>query len=37
MNSAALRFIPAEKLEAEGYGDYLKLFKPGDRLSSNQK
>ncbi len=26
INSAALRFIPAEKLEAEGYGEYLKLF-----------
>jgi methionine-R-sulfoxide reductase/methionine-S-sulfoxide reductase len=31
MNSAALRFVPAEKLEAEGYGDYAKLFrKEGD-------
>jgi len=37
MNSAALRFIPAEKLEAEGYGDYVKLFRPGDHFSSNQK
>lgn len=26
MNSAALRFIPVEKLEAYGYGKYLKLF-----------
>ena len=26
MNSAALRFIPREHLEAEGYGEYLKLF-----------
>ena len=26
MNSASLRFIPVEELEAEGYGDYLKLF-----------
>ena len=26
MNSAALRFIPANKLEAEGYGEYLPLF-----------
>jgi methionine-R-sulfoxide reductase len=26
INSAAIRFIPVEKLEAEGYGDYLKLF-----------
>ena len=27
MNSAAMRFIPAAKLEAEGYGEYAKLFK----------
>ncbi len=26
MNSAALRFIPVGKLEAEGYGQYLPLF-----------
>ena len=26
MNSAALRFIPVEKLEEEGYGEYLSLF-----------
>jgi methionine-R-sulfoxide reductase len=26
INSAALRFIPVDKLEAEGYGDYRKLF-----------
>lgn len=26
INSAALRFIPVDKLEEEGYGDYLKLF-----------
>ena len=26
MNSAALRFIPREDLEKEGYGRYLKLF-----------
>ena len=26
INSAALRFIPVEKLEEEGYGEYLKLF-----------
>jgi methionine-R-sulfoxide reductase len=26
VNSAALRFIPLEKLEEEGYGDYLTLF-----------
>lgn len=26
INSAALRFIPKEKLEEEGYGEYLELF-----------
>lgn len=26
MNSAAMRFIPVEQLEEEGYGEYLKLF-----------
>jgi methionine-R-sulfoxide reductase len=26
MNSASLRFIPVEDLEAEGYGEYLELF-----------
>jgi methionine-R-sulfoxide reductase len=26
MNSAALRFIPVDRLEAEGYGEYLSLF-----------
>ena len=26
MNSAAMRFIPVERLEAEGYGQYLPLF-----------
>ncbi len=29
MNSAALRFIPVDKLEAEGYGKYVSLFKKG--------
>ncbi|MDP3428064.1 MAG: peptide-methionine (R)-S-oxide reductase, partial [Humidesulfovibrio sp.] len=27
MNSAALRFVPRENLEKEGYGQYLPLFK----------
>ena len=26
INSAALRFIPKEKLEEEGYGEFLELF-----------
>ena len=29
MNSAALRFIPVEELEKEGYAKYLNLFKTG--------
>jgi peptide methionine sulfoxide reductase msrA/msrB len=29
INSASLRFIPADKLEAEGYGEYAKLFNDG--------
>jgi methionine-R-sulfoxide reductase len=28
MNSAAMRFIPVSRLEGEGYGQYLALFKP---------
>jgi peptide methionine sulfoxide reductase MsrB len=31
MNSAALRFIPVDKLEAEGYGKYVGLFKKGEK------
>ena len=27
INSAALRFVPVERLEAEGYGQYLSLFR----------
>lgn len=26
MNSASMRFIPVERLEEEGYGEYLSLF-----------
>ena len=26
INSAALRFIPYDELEAEGYGEYRELF-----------
>ena len=26
INSAALRFVPADQLEAEGYGEYSQLF-----------
>ena len=30
MNSAALRFIPVERLEQEGYDQYLRLFRSGE-------
>jgi len=30
LNSAALRFIPLDDLEAEGYGAYRNLFKDAD-------
>jgi peptide methionine sulfoxide reductase MsrB len=36
MNSAALRFIPVEKLEEEGYGQYLRLFQQ-ESSSEDQK
>ena len=31
MNSAALRFIPVDRLEAEGFGPYRKLFAPPEK------
>ena len=31
MNSASLRFIPVSKLEAEGYGEFVKLFEEEGR------
>jgi peptide-methionine (R)-S-oxide reductase len=34
INSAALRFIPADDLEREGYGAYRKLFEPKDSTGS---
>jgi peptide methionine sulfoxide reductase msrA/msrB len=27
INSASLRFIPKEKMEEEGYGEYMRLLK----------
>jgi len=38
MNSAALRFIPAEELEQAGYGHYLSLFQKssGDAKSTEK-
>jgi methionine-R-sulfoxide reductase len=31
MNSAALRFIPVERLEQEGYGKYMPLFQSAQK------
>ena len=36
MNSAALRFIPADKLEAGGYGQYAALFQKGSQKVSQK-
>jgi len=37
MNSAALRFIPVEQLEAEGYGQYLSLFQDQTREKADKE
>ncbi len=37
INSAALRFIPVNKLKAEGYGQYLSLFQPQQPQQSTQQ
>jgi peptide-methionine (R)-S-oxide reductase len=34
INSAALRFVPLDDLEREGYGEYRKLFGPTDDTRS---
>ena len=34
MNSASLRFVPVEELEAEGYGEYLRLFGDDKKAAS---
>lgn len=36
MNSAALRFVPVEDLEAEGYGQYLTLFEGEDVQATSE-
>jgi len=35
INSAALRFIPLDDLESEGYGDYRKLFETAETRSAS--
>jgi len=37
INSAALRFIPVEKLKEEGYGQYLSLFQPQQQQKQQQQ
>ncbi|HSB00091.1 MAG TPA: peptide-methionine (R)-S-oxide reductase MsrB [Anaerolineales bacterium] len=37
MNSAALKFIPVERLEEEGYGKYLSLFKDQNKQKADEK
>ncbi|HUL01625.1 MAG TPA: peptide-methionine (R)-S-oxide reductase MsrB [Gemmatimonadales bacterium] len=36
MNSASLRFIPVEQLEAEGYGKYLALFQAAPKADAKR-
>lgn len=35
MNSAALRFVPASELTAQGYGEYATLFETTDQSKEN--
>lgn len=37
INSAALRFIPVDKLKEEGYGQYLSLFQSQQSPQGNEK
>jgi peptide methionine sulfoxide reductase msrA/msrB len=37
INSAALRFIPVENLEEEGYGEFAKLFEEAGEMSSSSE
>lgn len=37
MNSAAFRFVPAARLEAEGYGQYAKLFSKQGKQNAQLK
>src|SRR6266481_4406537 len=36
VNSAALKFIPMEKLKEEGYAEYLSLFQPPQQTGGEQ-
>ena len=37
VNSAALKFIPVEKLKEEGYAEYLSLFQPQQATQQQQE
>ena len=37
INSAALRFIPLDDLEREGYGEYRTLFGPSDEQTDDEQ
>jgi peptide-methionine (R)-S-oxide reductase len=37
INSAALKFIPVEKLQEEGYGEYLPLFAKSNKRADSDK
>ncbi len=37
LNSASLRFVPKEKMQAEGYGEYLHLFADGAKEAPEKK
>jgi peptide methionine sulfoxide reductase MsrB len=37
INSAALRFVPAEKLKEEGYGEYASLFQPQQQQTAGEQ
>ncbi|MBF0298260.1 MAG: bifunctional methionine sulfoxide reductase B/A protein [Oligoflexia bacterium] len=37
INSAAMRFIPLEEMESNGYGEFLKIFKDKDKDKDTNK
>lgn len=37
MNSAAMRFVPVEELEEQGYGEYRSLFETNGMPAASQK
>lgn len=37
INSASMRFVPAERLEGEGYGEFVQLFESGKKGSKREE